>query len=32
MLRIRRAFRLEKPLNRSSNFPCQMVGKPFSKQ
>jgi hypothetical protein len=32
MLRIRHAFRLEKPLNRSSNFPAQGWAKPFSKQ
>ena len=32
MLRIRRAFRLEKPLNRSSNFPAQWWAEHFSKQ
>ncbi|HZY74533.1 MAG TPA: hypothetical protein VFE22_15600 [Edaphobacter sp.] len=32
MLRIRRAFRLEKPLNRSSNFPAQRWAEHFSKQ
>jgi len=32
MLRIRRAFRLEKPLNRSSNSPAQWWGQHFSKQ
>ena len=32
MLRIRRALRLRKPLNRSSNSPAQRWAKPFSKQ
>jgi hypothetical protein len=32
MLRIRRAYRLEKPLNRSSNFHPKRWPQPFSKQ
>jgi hypothetical protein len=32
MLRIRNAFRLKKPLNRSSNLPASRWAKPFSKR
>jgi hypothetical protein len=32
MLRIRRAFRLKKPLNRSSNSPIRRWAQPFSKR
>ncbi len=32
MLRIRRAVRLGKPLNRSSNYPAEQWAKPLSKQ
>ena len=32
MLRIHRAFRLGKPLNRSSNFPAQRWAQPLTKQ